>query len=264
MNVVNSCVDNEELKPITILSNSTRTEYPLPGKKGYNNKKQSREKTEWSIPPWGCFWMSDVGVNCFCANSVFQFLTWGNSLRYAGINTKGAELSSFLATLNYGNGPEASAIKTAITVFATLQGAKRRAELVDALFVHPPGGETSANALLRCCCAPYFQCQETDTVFAFYRDSLGYKGLHYGNCYTCECTRWYVTKHKIKRSAVKGIYSYEWYGAYEERVRFPWELRGEVAGPNYDKAEVSMTGWDFVDGRPVRRGVAPALQHMIR
>lgn len=261
-NAENTCGDSEELRPLTFLSNFTKTDYPLLYNQKYNDNKKWPEKSTWSIPPWGCFQMSDLGINCCCANGVFQFLTWGNSLRYAGINTRGAEYSSLLANLSYGNGPEASAIKTGITVFAALQGAKRREELVNALFDLPHSNGSGANVLLRCCCAPYFQCQETDTVFAFYRDSLGHKGLHYGNCYTCECTRWYVTKHKIKRLAVKGLYSYEWYGSYEELVRFPSELHGKTAGPNYSVS--SDTGWVFVGGKPVRRGSAPGLQHMNR
>ena len=182
------------------------------------------------------------GVDCCCANCVVQFQTWGNSLRYAGVRTRGAELSSLLAAQDFGDGPGAEALENAARAYAAAQGAKRRAELISALGLFPEG---DANFFIRCCCAPCVQCQETDTVFVFYRDSLGYRDLHYGSWTRCACTRWYTFEPATIQTAPGVTFDT---GGRERLVPFPWDNRGQSAGPNYTVP--SDTGWFFVAGRP--------------
>lgn len=191
-----------------------------------------------------CLNMQDCGLNCCCANCCFpcsSFL-WGNALHYMGIGSTFATLSSAAAGLDYGDSSAGQAAQNLAQINAVLSGQQKRRELIRALGIFREGDE---GLLLRCCCMSCVQCQEIDTVFSFYRDSLGYKDISYGSCWTCRCTRFYAT------NPVYGV---------RQVVPYPEEiLRGESPGPNYPVSELP-NGYYFDQGVPNTRKGQPGSE----
>lgn len=221
----------------------TPTEYPL-----FANGKNVGERREWSIGPvCGCFGMQELSVNCCCANCCFPcsgFL-WGNALHYGGVGSTYATVSNLVAQLDFGDSGLAQGAEAAADINALLSGMQKRRELTAALGLRRDGN----TFILRCCCQPYVQCQEIDTVFAFYRDSLGYSDLRYGSCWTCACTRWYTNFPLASDPIHVG----------SRVVPFPDEIyRGESVGPNY-KPQDFKNGFFFDRGVP-QPHVGPKVQ----
>lgn len=186
------------------------------------------ETKEWSTGPFGCFGMNDLGLSCCCANCCLGWWMWGNSLDYMSIGSTSARFSSAAAGIDFGDGGGAQGVEALAKVNALIVGQKKRAELVRALGLYREGDE---GLCLRCCCMSCVQCQEVDTVFTFYRDSLGYRDLAYGSCLRCQCTRWY---------------------SGGRLVHFPFELfKGESVGPNYPATDLP-NGYYFDAGVPTQ------------
>ena len=200
------------------------------------------EVKQWSMGAvCSCCSMQELSLNCCCANCCFPFnsYTWGNALHYMGVGSTFATLSSAAAGLNYGDSGAGQAAQGLAQLNAALSGQQKRRELVRALGLFREGDE---GLILRCCCMPCVQCQEIDTVFSFYRDSLGFRDIRYGSCWSCACTRFYATDpaYGIKRV-----------------VPFPEEiLRGEGPGPNYPKSDLP-NGYYFDGGVPKARDGKP-------
>ena len=196
------------------------------------------EQKKWSIGPvFACFSMQELSPNCCCANCCFpcSAFTWGNALHYLGIGSTFATLSSAAAGIDYGDSGAGQAAQGLAQLNAALSGQQKRRELIRALGLFREGDE---GLLLRCCCMSCVQCQEIDTVFSFYRDSLGYRDIRYGSCWSCACTRFYATDPT--------------YGG-QRVVPFPEEImRGESAGPNYPKSDFPR-GYYFDGGVPKAR-----------
>jgi hypothetical protein len=212
------------------------------------NGKAVAEKRAWSIEPvCACFNMNDIGMNCCCAHAFMpcSSITWGNSLKYAGVGSTYATVSNLVAQIDLGDSGLAQGVEAAARLNALLSGMQKRRELTAAL-----GLRRDANSfLLRLCCGGCLQCQEVDTVFAFYRDSLGYSDLRYGSCWTCSCTRWYTNIPSADDPVHVG----------PRVVPFPDEIyRGESVGPNY-KPEDLQHGYYFEAGVP-KPYVGPRVQ----
>ena len=200
---------------------------------------------QWSIGPvCDCFSMQELSLNCCCANCCFPFtsVTWGNSLHYMGVGSTFATLSSAAAGIDYGDSGGGRAIQAAAQLNALFSGQQKRRELVRALGFFREGDE---GLLLRCCCMPCVQCQEIDTVFSFYRDSLGYRDLRYGSCWRCQCTRWY--------SGMVGKAAGDFPNPMASLVPFPEQIyANESVGPNYE-ADDFPNGYFFDQGEPKAR-----------
>lgn len=197
----------------------TPIEYPL-----FVKGQNAGQRNEWSIGPvCGCFEMQELSLNCCCANLCFPFSSflWSNALHYGGVGSTKALMANVLAQIDFGNSGLAQGAEKAADCGALVTGAKKRQELIAALGLRREGD----TFLLRFCCQPYMQCQEIDTVFAFYRDSLGYSDLRYGRWWKCESpTRWYTDFPLASDPGHVG----------SRVVPFPDEIyRGESVGPNY-------------------------------
>ncbi len=214
------------------------TDYPVTNNQG----AALFEQPTWSIGPiCGCFGMQDSGLDCCCANCCIAWYTWGNALHYMGVGSTFATLSAAAATIDYGDTPAGEAASALARANAALSGQQKRRELVQALGLYREGDE---GFILRCCCMPCVQCQEVDTVFSFYRDSLGYTDLQYGSCWRCQCTRWYSSMGgdyvSLTNRTQPGL----------RVVPFPDQIfRGESVGPNYPKDDLPH-GYFFDQGIP--------------
>ncbi len=220
-------------------------EYPVlqgPGEK-------LTDRYGWSLNPSNsffgycclCFDMQDLGLNCCVANCCFpcSAFTWGNALHYMGVGSTFATLSSAAAGIDYGDSGAGQALALVAQINAALSGQQKRRELIRALGLRREGDE---GLLLRCFCMPCVQCQEIDTVFVFYRDSLGYRDIRYGSCRSCGCTRFYATNPT--------------YGVTQV-IPFPDEImRGEGPGPNYPVSDLP-NGYYFDQGEPKARDGKP-------
>ena len=207
-----------------------RTDYPIKDLAG----KTIGEQRSWSIGAvCGCFGMYNSGLNCCCANCCIPWYTYGNALKYMAVGSVGATVSAALPTINYGDSDAGRAAQQLANLNAAIQGQKRREMLIRALGLYREGSE---GFFLRCCCAPCVQCQEIDTVMLFYRDSLGYTDIKYGDCSGCKCTRFYSQGRVIP---------------------FPDQIyKGESIGPYYPKTDLP-NGYHFEQGIP-KQGPRPS------
>jgi len=217
--------------------------YPV---KDYDGKTLG-EQREWSISPiCGCFNMQDTGLNCCCAHCCAGWYTYGQTLHYVGLGSLANTLSAGLATQDFGDSEFANAAEAAARLNAAIRQQEQRRKLIRALGLRREGDE---GFLIRCCCMPCVQCQEVDTIFVFYRDSLGYRDIQYGDCFRCQCTRFYSAMGSTGFSQLPDA---------KRVVPFPDEIyAGESIGPNYDATDLP-NGWEFVGGVPKQREKAPA------
>lgn len=206
------------------------TDYPVKNAEG----KDLFDQRDWSIgPACDCLSMQDIGLNCFCAHCCIGWYTYSRSLYYMGLGDLAVTFSAGLAQIDYGDSDLGRAAKAAANLQATLRQQERRMALIRALGLNREGDE---GFFIRCCCGPCVQCQEVDTIFSFYRDSLGYRNLEYGSCWSCRCTRFYNLGRLVP---------------------FPSEIyKGESIGPNYEPTDLP-NGWEFVGGVPKQRESAP-------
>ena len=186
-----------------------------------------------------CFNMQELSLNCCCATCCFpcNSITWGNALQYAGVGSTWRTLSSWAAGTDFGDDSAGRLAKAAAQANQAATGQNARRDLAFALGLRNDMGQEGL--LLRCLCGPCIQCQEVDTVFAFYRDSLGYTDIRYGTWYTCSCCRWYATLPQ--RGQMPPVYG---------KVPMPESiLRGESVGPNYPPSDLP-NGYRFEEGEP--------------
>lgn len=219
---------------IAPVSAPTPTAYPL-----FRDGKPVGKNRRWSIRPvCGCVDMAELSLNCCCAVAFFPCLplSWGGALQYGGVGSTFAAASNILSRVDFGNSGLARGAEAVAKINALLTGSKKRRELIQALGLRREGD----SYFLRCLCGPFVQCQEIDTVFVFYRDSLGYRDLRYGPWTSCACTRWYTDMPSTAEPGYSG----------PRTVPFPDEIeRGEAPGPNYPPSEFK-DGFFFEAGVP--------------
>lgn len=199
----------------------------------FDNNKQG-----WSIGLFGCDNMHDFGINCFCAHCCcFQLVTWSNASLYMGIDSRRAAFAAGVSQLDLGDNQAAQTVQSFAWIYSIVEGLRSRRKLVRALALNDTGIQ---NLLFRVFCASCVQCQEVDTVMVFYKDSLGYRDIQYGNCSCCECFEFYATQDGKLR-----------------RIPYPNQKSGTY--PNYPANGPGRNGYTFVGGFPV-----PANKEMDR
>lgn len=216
------------LRPLLATPTPTPIDYPILSGPG----NVVGERKTWSIGPiCDCFSMQELSLNCCCANCLcFPWYTYTRALKYMGLrDVERDAVAAALASIDFGDSQAAEGAEAALKLRQTIIQQERRRELVNALGLYREGSE---GFFLRCCCTPCMQCQEVDTVFTFYRDSLGFRDIQYGNCFACQCARFYSQGRLIP---------------------FPDEIRrDESPGPNYTKTDWPK-GYKFDQGVPVAR-----------
>ena len=193
--------------------------------------------------------MQECSLNCCCANTCapFSSITYGNALHYAGVGSAYRTLSSLSQSYRVDETtPGGQAINLLNQAQSVDAGQRARKDLERALGLRPDDG--AEGIIARCCCFACVQCQEIDTVMVFYRDSLGYTDIRYGNCWTCQCCRFYATLPPGTRNPTGGF----------GRIPMPESIyRGETIGPNYPPTDLP-NGYKFEEGVPVQIKKLPA------
>ncbi len=185
--------------------------------------------------------MQELSVSCCCAvgcEPCLQF-TWGSALRYSGLRSGTAVLLQLAPRQNLGDGPLANLGQLGLKYAAASSGQQKRDEMSNALGLERVNDELWQ----RYCCGPCISCQEIDTVFTFYRDSLGYSDLRYGRWYCCECTR--------LTTAIPPAYNPT--STRRRVIPYPENImRDDTPGPNYPGLTGAEFGYSFVDGVPTK------------
>ena len=203
------------------------------------DRKESTNVNTWTITPFcDCFRMRELSINCCCANIwPFASFTYGNALYYMGVGSSYRTVSSLTQGLNFSDGRGDALAQGLVQANAVVTGQNARRDLERALKINSQMGAEAA--FVRYCCFSCMQCQEVDTVFSFYKDSLGYTDLQYGPWYYCQCCYFYATPPQRSN--------------FEQRVAkvpFPGRIAFGAPGPFYMDETPGPYGYRFVQGVP--------------
>lgn len=217
----------------------TPTEYPV-YRKFAGKKVKVGDKREWSIGPvCDCWSMHECSLNCCCAISLTLPYTWSKALGYAGLRSNEALLLQLAAQKELGDGGFADLTELGLDYAAIQSGIQKRDEVAMALGLE----RVNLDYFQRTCCAPCLQCQEIDTVYLFYKRSLGYSDIAYGRWYCCECTQFTTASPP----------AYDPTSTRRRVIPMPERImRGDTPGPNYPDLTGAEFGYYFVDGVPTK------------